>query len=112
MQHTVVAEQRVRGAQMRGLAIHVVVALVGAAGYIAGGWLVLTHLLSNGDMKAAPPRSLGHGEGLTITVSVIDGPTLSCAIAPNTVASDTIEITAKELKEVIWGLVCWEPSGS
>ena len=70
---------------------------------------MLTHLLSNGDMNP-PPTGLGHGEGLTITVSVIDGPTLDCATASNRVASDTIEISAKELKDVIWELGCWEPS--
>jgi hypothetical protein len=112
MRHIAIVEHRERAAHMR-TAVHVVVAFVGAALYVAGGWLVMMHLLGDGDMKSASPADdLSHGEGIAITVSVIDGPTLHCATAPNRVASDTIEITANEVMEVIKELGCWEPSDS
>jgi hypothetical protein len=110
MRHAIV-EHRERAEHMRA-ATSVVVALVCVALYVAGGWLVLTHLLGDGDMKSASPDDPGLGEGVGITVSVIDGPTLHCATARNRVASDTIEIAAKEVGDVIMELGCLELSNS
>jgi hypothetical protein len=110
MRHIAIMEQPARAPHMRRFAMHVIVALVGAAFYVAGGWLVLTHVLGDGDLERASTMDLGRGEGVSVTVSVMDGPTLQCATAPNTVASDTIEITAKELRDVIGELGCWERS--
>ena len=90
----------------------VMVALVGAALYVAVGWLVLSYLIGDGNMKPASPGDLNHGEGVAITVSVIDGPTLHCATTPDRVASDTIEITAGEMGDVVGELGCWDAGDS
>ena len=108
MRHTAIVEHRERTEHMPA-AMRVVVAFVCVALYVAGGWLVLTHLLGDADMKSASPDDRQRGEGVAITVSVIDGPTLQCATAPNSVASDMIEIAAQKLGDVILELRCSEP---
>jgi hypothetical protein len=90
-------------------AIRVIATIGGFAFYVGAGWVLLTHVLSNHEATSGPPSVESHAAGVTITVSVLDGPTLYCATTANMVAVDTIAVTASEVPGLFRELGCWEP---
>jgi hypothetical protein len=94
-------------------AIRQLAAVIGFAAYAAAGWVLLTHMLSGREETLATPQRIEPPTTrVTITIDVIDAPTLYCATSADRTASDTILVAAREVPELFWKLGCWEPSDS
>jgi hypothetical protein len=79
--------------------------------YIAGGWVLITHLLSGREPTAAPiTREVTSSAEVSVTVHVIDGPTLHCVTSAGHVAGDAIMVSANAVPELFRQLNCWDPS--
>jgi hypothetical protein len=89
--------------------VRVVAAVAGGAFYVAAGWVLLSHLVSNREALAAPTDTERQVAGVTITISVTDGPTVNCATSADRVAKDTLAATASEVPELFRRLGCWNP---
>jgi hypothetical protein len=119
---TTVPDARVRSA-VRTADPRVAAALTGAGLYVVGGWLLLSRLLSGGNVpidqsapEVSPPltcicaqaaaRSDSDAVLKVVTVSVVDGPTYTCSVGAHLVSTDTILITRDESHEFWRGLDC------
>lgn len=92
-------------------AMRQVAAVVGIAVYLAAGWLLLTHVFSGREETLAPPQRIERpSTGVTITIYVVDGPSLYCATSADRIASDSILVAAREVPELLRDLGCWEPA--
>src|SRR6266508_4154511 len=67
--------------------------------YAVAGWILLAHLVSSHDATPAPPGGESHSAGVTITISVVDGPTLYCDTSADRTATDTIAVTGSHVRD-------------
>ena len=81
--------------------------------YVSAGWVLLTYFSNNLAVATAIPIGDVHdGAGVTITIRILEGGSLSCATAANRASTDTVVVSASEVTRVFRELDCWEPNGT
>ena len=81
--------------------------------YVSAGWMLLTHFSNNLAVATAIPiGDVSDGAGVTITIRILEGGSLSCATAANRASTDTVVVNASEVTRLFRELDCWEPNGT
>jgi hypothetical protein len=77
--------------------------------YVGADWVLLANIVSGHETAPTPPtRDASLSAGVTMTVHVIDGPTLYCSAGANRVVADRILVSASAVLELIRQFQCWD----